>query len=401
MTKRFFFPNEQGEQALRQLSNKPPLPPFHPVVLAFVQALSQRFVKMRQYPETVALGFWMRKANIKTLQQQWAQDTDGRLMKAKGIVFHIAPSNVDTIFIYSWLLSLLAGNCNVIRLSSKEQPQQHALLQAILAELTRQDYQMLAERNVMLTYEHNEQITAELSLMCHIRVVWGGDDTVRAVRRIPLAPMAGELVFPDRFSLSLIKAQAIIELEQAALTQLVYQFYNDAYWFDQLACSSPRLLLWHGEHEQVEQAQHKFWQALAQAHSAKAAEMIPALQVQKLATGLWLAAEPEVSSLASSPAYTRINLNQITGEIRERHCGGGFFMELAVTQLSDLVPLFSDKDQTLSYFGYGRRELLELAAQIDGRGIDRIVPIGQALDFHEVWDGQSFLRSFTREIVII
>ncbi|MFC6804089.1 acyl-CoA reductase [Deinococcus caeni] len=38
----------------------------------------------------------------------------------RGLVFHVPPANVDTIFIYSWLMSVLAGNRNVIRLSSRE-----------------------------------------------------------------------------------------------------------------------------------------------------------------------------------------------------------------------------------------------------------------------------------------
>lgn len=401
MSKRFFFPHEQGEETLQRLSDSPPLTPFHQVVLEFVQALSQRFVRMRQYPEIVALGFWMRKANMRTMQQQWEQETAGRIMKARGTVFHIAPSNVDTIFIYSWMLSLLAGNRNIIRLSSKEQPQQHALLQVILEELVHPSYQKLAERNVILTYDHNDRTTAELSGICHVRVVWGGDGTVNAVRRIPLLPVASELVFPDRFSLSLMRAEVCNELEQAAFVQLVQQFYNDAYWFDQLACSSPRLVAWHGESEQVERAQSRFWQMLEQVHADKASELLPALQVQKLTTGLWLSAEQEAIRVNNRPAYARVMLHHITPEIRERHCGGGFFLETIVNELSDLVPMLNDKDQTLSYFGYDRDELLELATHIQARGIDRIVPIGKALDFQEVWDGQSFLRSFTREIVII
>jgi hypothetical protein len=129
--------------------------------------------------------------------------------------------------------------------------------------------------------------------------------------------------------------------------------------------------------------------------------MLPALQVQKLTTGLWLAAEQEVTELVRHPAYVRVALDHITADIKERHCGGGFFLEAAVNELSTLPAILNDKDQTLSYFGYEKNELLELAAHIQTRGIDRIVPIGKALDFQEVWDGQSFLRSFTREIVII
>ena len=37
----------------------------------------------------------------------------------RGLVFHVPPANVDTIFVYSWALSALAGNSNVVRISSR------------------------------------------------------------------------------------------------------------------------------------------------------------------------------------------------------------------------------------------------------------------------------------------
>jgi len=398
---KFYFPKEQGQQTLDRLNARSPLEPFHPVVLQFVAALSQRFVKLRQFPEIVALGYWMRKANITSLQEQWEVANLGRNIKARGTVFHIAPSNVDTIFIYSWLLSLLAGNRNIIRLSSKELPQQHTLLQVLLDELSNPAYELLAERNILLTYVHNDHTTELLSKLCHVRVVWGGDSTVHAVRRVPLAPMASELVFADRFSLSLIHAASLNELEQEKLIQLTGQFYNDAYWFDQLACSSPRLIVWQGTTVEVEQAQQRFWQALEETHASKQAEPQAALQVQKLSTSLWLAASDEASQVAHTSAYSRVILDTVTGEIRERHCGGGFFLETTIQLLEQLAPIIADKDQTLTYFGYCKQQLELLVSIIQTRGIDRIVPIGRALDFQEIWDGQSFLRSFTREVVII
>jgi len=398
---KFYFPLEDEQQTLDRLDDHAPLEPFHPVVLQFIAALSQRFIKLRQFPEIVALGYWMRKANIALLQQQWEESSQGRIIKARGTVFHIAPSNVDTIFIYSWLLSLLAGNRNIIRLSSKEQPQQHTLLQVLLAELADPVYELLAQRNILLTYVHNDHTTEQLSKLCHVRVVWGGDSTVGAVRRIPLAPMASELVFADRFSMSLLQARAINDLEQDKLVQLTGQFYNDAYWFDQLACSSPRLIVWQGTQDEVKQAQLSFWHALEQVHASKQDELQAALQVQKLTTSLWLAASESATGVRNTQAYSSVMLDMVTGDVRERHCGGGFFLETIIGQLQQLAPIIADKDQTLTYFGYNRDELQQLASAIQTRGIDRIVPIGRALDFQEIWDGQSFLRSFTREVVII
>ena len=40
-------------------------------------------------------------------------------MFPRGLVFHVPPANVDTIFVYSWALSALAGNPNVVRISSR------------------------------------------------------------------------------------------------------------------------------------------------------------------------------------------------------------------------------------------------------------------------------------------
>src|SRR5690606_27107585 len=134
---------------------------------------------------------------------------------------------------------------------------------------------------------------------------------------------------------------------------------------------------------------------------AKNYEIAAATQVQKLATGLWLASEQETTKVERRHTHSRVRLDQLTADFRERHCGGGFFYETVLQHVASIADIVLDKDQTLSYFGYAKNELLEIADHIQTRGIDRIVPIGQALDFQAVWDGQSFLRSFTREIVII
>lgn len=75
--------------------------------------------------------------------------------------------------------------------------------------------------------------------------------------------------------------------------------------------------------------------------------------------------------------------------------------EYEVENLIDLEQIIIDKDQTIAYFGFEQPELEELIESISTRGIDRIVPIGQALNFDGVWDGQSFLTSFTREVIIL
>lgn len=399
---KLFWPNNiQWKEELEKLNQRSVLPPFHPDVLSFTQALSKRLIKFRHEPELVSLGYWLRKAHIHEMKKAWQAETLDRVVKARGTAFHIAPSNVDTIFVYSWMLSLLAGNRNIIRVSAKEQPQTNRLLSAVLELLNDPVFSTVTERTLLCTYEHNDAVTAYLSAYCHTRVVWGGDETVRKVRSIPLAPMANELVFPDRFSLAVLNAKAVLDIQGEEKSRFLQQFYNDSFWFDQMACSSPRVVMWIGAKEEIEAAQNDFWPTLQKFVQQKNYELMAAAQVQKLATGLWLASEAEATRVIRTNEYSRIVIDQVTADARERHCGAGLFYECSASVLQEAVGILTDKDQTLAYYGFSKDELTAFADSISTRGIDRIVPVGQALDFNGTWDGQNFLRSFTREIVVI
>ncbi|WP_426508590.1 hypothetical protein ACPPVO_58855 [Dactylosporangium sp. McL0621] len=68
--------------------------------------------------------------------------------------------------------------------------------------------------------------------------------------------------------------------------------------------------------------------------------------------------------------------------------------------LAELAPAIRRKDQTLAQFGFTRAELDDFVTLVAGRGLDRIVPFGQALTFAGVWDGLDLLHEFTRIITI-
>lgn len=397
---RLYWPQSvEFDGALKHLLNNRTFPPFHEEVIAFTQALSKSMIKVRHMPEIVALGYWLRKANIQTIKCIWEKEHHGKIVKARGTVFHIAPSNVDTIFVYSWMLSLLAGNRNIIRISSKVES--NALLSIIIDELSRPEFKNIANRTIICTYGHDEKVTEQLSLVCHSRVIWGGDETIQSIRQIPLAPMSNELAFADRFSLAAISSDAIVKVDEKQLNQLLEQFYNDVFWFDQMACSSPRLIIWSGAENVNEEAKERFWSAFEKKIQEKQYELMSATQVLKYTTSLWFASENEVEEIEIKQYFSRVQLKDLPMNVRERHCGAGLFLEYDIESIAQLVDKISDKDQTLAYFGFETGELEELVEQISSRGIDRIVPIGQALNFDGVWDGQNFLKSFTREVVIL
>jgi len=94
----------------------------------------------------------------------------------------------------------------------------------------------------------------------------------------------------------------------------------------------------------------------------------------------------------------RANIGQYSDEIKSVDCGGGFFFELVLEEIGQIVDIISKQDQTLTVHGFESEELRTLAWNLTDKGIDRIVTIGQALHFSEVWDGYDFFVHFTREI---
>jgi hypothetical protein len=196
---RVLAPANSSEDLLRRQHI---LPPFDPAVTAFIADISDSIFKnrfYRRYPELVAMAFWMRKASITRLKSDFENEKKDRLWLGRGVVFHIAPANVDTIFVYSWFLSMLMGNINIVRISSKLNESVRMLVKLINEVTNRDDFAEIRNRFLIIQYEHNDETTGYFSSMCDVRVIWGGDETIKRIRRIPLNPSAIELVFADKF----------------------------------------------------------------------------------------------------------------------------------------------------------------------------------------------------------
>jgi hypothetical protein len=387
---------------LEQLRDAPTARPYSEETLRFCAAFAQRLGRAtRGMPELQALAFWMRRAELHRLRDEFAAlGTDAVAYVPRGIVFHIPPANVDTIFIYSWLLSLLAGNKNVIRMSSRPTPQTEIILQLLNELLGEEEHAGMRGSTLMLSYGHDEAITSAISAVADLRVIWGGDQTVDAIRRSPIAPHAGELTFPDRFSLAAVKAEAYLALDEEERAGVAERFFNDAYWFDQMGCSSPRMVVWVGSDEDTERGAEAFYERLQSVVTAKGYEVDTATAINKMTYGYRSVLDQPVTALHRfSNEMSALRLERFT-EAGTDFCGAGLFFDVRLEQLTDLADHVVRRDQTLSHFGFSRGELRAFADRVNGRGIDRIVPFGQALTFGRFWDGYDLLQAFSRRVLV-
>ncbi|HEX4814846.1 MAG TPA: acyl-CoA reductase, partial [Nonomuraea sp.] len=227
-------------------------------VRGFLAAFGRRLLGSawaRRHPELGSLGFFLRPSELARTVEALGGE---HVRVPRGLVFHIPPANVDTVFVYSWALSALMGNRNVVRLSPRSGPVADVIVET-LREVLREADPMVGETQRIVSYDRSDGgATAALSAACDLRVIWGGDDTVREVRRHPLAPHARDLVFPDRSSFAVMRAAAWLCAARAARATVAEGFVNDAYWFDQAACSSPRTVFWVGAEGDCEAARADF-----------------------------------------------------------------------------------------------------------------------------------------------
>ncbi|WP_236790127.1 acyl-CoA reductase [Amycolatopsis sp. GM8] len=351
-------------------------------VVAFLDRFGRRLLTLgRRFPELASLGFFLRRAEI----ERELSRLDG-LRQPRGVVFHVPPANVDTVFVYSWALSALAGNINVVRIS----PRAGAAARAILDVWQELDEPVITRTQRMITYDRDDELTAELSAAADLRVLWGGDDSVRALRKFPLQPHARDLTFPDRSSFAIISVTAWQRASARERRSAVEAFFTDAYWFDQAACSSPRGVFWVGDQD----VSAEFRALLVAVTQEKGHVTEPAMAVQNRVSTYGAAADGRVARISfDSDAVTSL---ESTDVLRE-WLGVGVFTHSRVSSLAELVPKVRRKDQTVTHFGFEQAELIDFAKR---SGVDRVVPFGSALRFFPVWDGYHLLTEFTKLITV-
>jgi hypothetical protein len=371
-------------------------------VLAFLSALSRRLLRpdlARQRPELGSLGFFLRRGELERAIEHLADGVNGARRAPRGLVLHFPPANVDTIFVYSWAMSALAGNRNIVRISARSTVAAGMVLDALNDALV-DAHPAIAQTQRMITYGHDEAITAALSAACDLRVIWGGDQAVTTIRQYSIPPHARDLTFPDRSSFAAISVPAWSAAGVNQRRAVVEGFANDVYWFDQAACSSPRNLCWVGDPVAAQEAREEFALLLGDVVVRRGWGVDAAMAIEKRVASYGLAASGAATSVTfAGNAIANVELAGL-GSWQRTWLGAGTICHVTISSLGDLIPVIRRKDQTMAQFGFTAAELDAFVTGVAGRGVDRIVPIGNALTFAQIWDGFDLVHEFTRIVTI-
>lgn len=450
-----------------------PVVPFDKVVCEFLDALSKEILRdnqLKTYTDVLSFAFWIRKGNIQKQKESYMEnnrlirtvgqegacaiehnkseagvnsiikdndkeniiveknniDDDSHTKKecyiekdcciekscriGKGLAFHIAPSNVPINFAFSFAFGLLAGNSNIVRVSSKNFPQVTLLCKKIQEVMDREEYAAIRQTNAIVMYDRNREITDYFSSVCDIRVIWGGDHTIEEIRKSPMKARIKEIVFADRYSFGIVCPDTILEMSEQERKQLAEQFYNDTYLMDQNACSAPHLIFWKSEdRERVERAQDIFWNSVFEA--AKKYDLAD-IKVSDKYTDLCLYAanlkntgqkEEGIEKSIKVKRYENllyvVDLETVPDKITNLRGKFGMFYQCQIKNLNEIKTGITEKVQTVATAGVTKQEVWNFVIENHLTGIDRVVPFGSTLDIGLVWDGYDLIGEMSRVIM--
>jgi len=379
-------------------------PPFDPLVIALLDAWSAQILAVpdaRSQSALVTFAFWCRKNNLEVLRKRWMQGLSGReLLLGRGLVFHVASTNMPLNVGYTLAIALLSGNSSIVKLALRRFVQTETLLETLAHVLQEERFAPLASHVCIVRYDIAQTtLTDRLSALCDVRMVWGGDDTIGQIRLSPLRAHAFDICFSERYSLCIINCDGMEA--DGDMEDLAQDFYNDAYVFDQNAFTAPHLVVWLGQDEIKRMAiKEKFWEAVLH-HVQQRYTVDASLAADKLTILCREAADR--GQVQREHVYdnrlVRIRLKHLDDAVYAYKGLGGLFHEYDATSLQALASFIDSRVQTVAYHALEADTIKQFIRDNHLRGVDRLVSIGRTADFDIVWDGFDLIQMLTRIVV--
>ena len=380
----------------KNLPNNESIKPFDNLVCEFLDYFSKDLFKISKKlnrPDLTSLAFWCRKSNLMKLKEKYDVE---KISKGLGLIFHITPSNIPTNFAYSLIFGIITGNNSVIKVPSKKFEEIKIICERINFILKLKKFNKIKNKITIIRYDKNNNITEEISQISDGRLIWGGDNTVREIKLLKTKFRSIDLTFGDRYSFSVINSENLKKLNKKEMINLIKNFYNDTYLVDQNACSSPHLIIWLGKSKKIKNI---FWEKLFQ-FVKKNYDHPSIASIDKL-SDLYnsIILNKEIKKIQTFERFIYVvTLKKLQENLDKLRGRWGFFYQIDLENFVNIKDFITEKFQTMTYFGIDRKNLQTFILNNHLNGLNRIVPIGQALDINFYWDGYDILNMLTKKI---
>jgi hypothetical protein len=208
-----------------------------------------------------------------------------------------------------------------------------------------------------------------------------------------------ELTFADRYSLSILNLNKFKKIKNHEIKLIAKKFFYDSYMMNQSACNSPHFVFWVGKKNN--NLQQKFWKELNYIAEQKFIldESMVLNKYSNLIKNMIDQKNFQNIKLFKNNLYV-VNPNKNIKNIENIRGISGMFFQKNIASIIELKKFITKKCQTVTYFGLDKKQIESFVLKNNLFGIDRIVPIGKALDINLVWDGYDVIDSLSRTITL-
>lgn len=374
--------------------------PFANETIQVFERISKKILRNKKFlnkQDIYTFGFWCRKSNIVKMKSEFLLNST--IKKGFGLVFHVPPSNIPTLALYSLFIGCISGNQNIIRIS----PSWYDYLEEVINIITKEfsSSPQLNKKNYFILYEKNTSHSKTISKIADSRIVWGSDDTIKKFKLFETKTNCLDIFFGNKYSIAAINLSKFKKLNQKELKKIVLDFYNDTFINDQNACSSPRQIFWIGNKKDKKTNYKLFWSELSLLVKKKYLidYGIVSRRIDILNEILLKNRNLKLNTRYSEPFF-RVKFNK-KNKIKNLKSFAGIFYEIDIKNLDDLIDFLDEKTQTLSHFGLQKKDIEKLLKFVNYKNsIDRVVPFGRTLDFSMIWDGKNIFEKLTKNITL-
>lgn len=381
-----------------EIFNESVEPTYGKNAVLFLLELSKVLLKdkrARQFPDLITFAYFCRKSNLQAFKTSHLDDSIEMNRFGWGVCLHIAPANIPMNFAFSFIMGFLSGNKNIVRLPSKKFEQIDIFLELFSSVMLRDNFKELKKKNYFIRTQRDSNKL--LNLISHVDalIVWGGDSTVNKFRNVRKKPSCIEAYFPDRVSSLLINCDKLLGLSLIEMKKICSEFFNDTYLVDQNACSSASMICWYSRKNNFLKAKDYFTKSML-AHLQDSYQLETISRIEKTIDVVKFCESTngivEIEKPGDKLWYVHSEEHKL---IKPKL---GVFISKELDNLNQLEPLFRSNEQTLTYFGFNPQEIISEFAGKSSSMIDRVVPIGKALDIGLIWDGKNMIYALSKYV---
>ena len=121
----------------------------------------------------------------------------------------------------------MTGNSNIIRV-----PKQNITYLKKVISLIHEEFKLknIYKNNLFISYDRDEKISKELSLISNARMIWGSDNTIQKFKDFKTKQKCKDLMFGDKYSIAIFHLE---NKDKKMMSKITKKFYNDTFVVDQ------------------------------------------------------------------------------------------------------------------------------------------------------------------------